>query len=56
MASVIMRQTNIIWVLMVFGRYVVVHTVHKLLKRKSKNKNVLGISEEVREKEITEFY
>lgn len=47
MASVLMRQTNIIWVMMVFGRYVVLHAVNNLLKRKQKKKNDLHVSERV---------
>lgn len=44
-----MRQTNIVWVIMVFGKYVSLHAIKNALKKKQKKKNCLRISEEVKE-------
>lgn len=48
MASILMRQTNVIWLVMLFGRYVLIHAVKNALRKKQKRKIELRISEEVK--------
>lgn len=47
MASVLMRQTNIIWVTMTYGKYMVAHAIKNLLNKKHKKKTDLQVTQKV---------